>query len=144
VHGDVIIGGPVLLMTTGLLFVEGMLAVFVAIDGARRLVRPPTGATPSRRLLFYVVPQALYVLLMFLGEINATPMIVTGVVMLMTPIVFVQSVVYLLRVVFPKPVAGGSSEEPATSAHVAEVQLAEEEPAESSDSSEPSDESPAS
>jgi hypothetical protein len=51
---------------------------------------------------------------MLLGQVRAVPVIVTGIVVILTPLVLAQGIAYLLRVVFPKqpwPAAEETAEE---------------------------------
>ena len=100
--GRVFIDGPLFWTLVGVLFLAGMLAVYVAIDVMRRSWFRGVRA-PERVRWWYLVPQAAYLALMLLGQLNAIPMAVTGIVVLCTPLALGQQVVYLLRVVFPKP-----------------------------------------
>ena len=102
--GGVLIGGPLFWFLVGVLFLAGMLAAYVAIDVTRRAWFPGTRLAERARW-WYLVPQAAYLVLMLLGQFNAIPMAVTGIVVLCTPLALGQQVVYLLRVVFPKPPA---------------------------------------
>jgi hypothetical protein len=102
--GRVLIGGPLFWTLVGVLFLAGMLAAYVAFDAVRRAWFPGTRA-PERVRWWFLVPQAAYLVLVLLGQFNAIPMAVTGIVVLCTPLALGQQVVYLLRVVFPKPSA---------------------------------------
>jgi len=106
---DYVLGGPVFWIATGLLLVAGALAAFIVFDSLRRAFFP--GARPAEPLrLFYVVPQALYLFVVVLGQVRAIPVLVTGIFVLLTPLALVQGIAYLLRVVFPKPAdAAGES-----------------------------------
>lgn len=107
---DYILGGPVFWVVTGLLFVAGMLAAFVVIDAVRRARFP--GSRPAEPLRwFFLVPQAVFLVLMLLGQGGAIPIVVTGIVVISTPLALAQGVAYLLRVVFPKPAAPEATEE---------------------------------
>jgi predicted membrane channel-forming protein YqfA (hemolysin III family) len=98
---DYILGGPLFWVTTAVLFGSGMLAVFVVIDAVRRAKFP--GSKPAEPLRWvYIIPQGALVVLMLLGQVRAVPVIVTGVVVILTPLVLAQGIAYLLRVVFPK------------------------------------------
>jgi len=98
---DYILGGPLFWVMTGLLFLTAMLAAFVVIDCLRRTLAP--GSRPAEPLRwFYVVPQALYFVLLLSGQTGAIPAAVVVAVVLATPLVLAQGIAYLLRVVFPK------------------------------------------
>jgi len=98
---DYVLGGPVFWVVTVLLFGAAMLAAFVVIDSLRRALLP--GSRPAEPLRWvYLVPQAVYFVLMVLGQLNAVPILAVGVAVLAAPVVIAQGVVYLLRVVFPK------------------------------------------
>jgi hypothetical protein len=102
-HGDVTLGGPVFWFMVAMLFLAGMLSAFVSLDSARRLLllKPD----PTRWLWAYLLPQAAFFVLLIVGQIPSVPFRVTGIVVLMTPFALIQQVVFLLRVVFPKPPA---------------------------------------
>jgi hypothetical protein len=110
---DYILGGPLFWVTTAVLFGSGMLAAFVVIDAVRRAKFP--GSKPAEPMRWvYVIPQGALVVLMLLGQVRAVPVIVTGVVVILTPVVLAQGMAYLLRVVFPKqpwPAPGDDAEQ---------------------------------
>jgi hypothetical protein len=90
-----------------------MLAAYVVIDSLRRAFLP--GSRPSEPLRWiYVVPQAVYFVLMLLGQLNAVPILAVGIAVLAAPVVITQGVVYLLRVVFPKAHNSDEPTEPET------------------------------
>jgi hypothetical protein len=105
-----LLSGPVFWVLTGLLFVAAMLAAFVTIDSARRAWVPGSGAAEPLRW-WYLVPQAVYFVLVILGGVGAIPMIVTGIVFLCMPLALAQGIAYLLRVVFPKTPTTDPAEE---------------------------------
>jgi hypothetical protein len=106
---DYVLGGPVFWIATGLLMIAGVLAAFIVFDSLRRAFFP--GAHQAEPLrLFYLVPQALYLVVVVLGQVRAIPVLVTGIFVLLTPLALAQGIAYLLLVVFPKPVdAAGES-----------------------------------
>ncbi len=100
---DYILGGPLFWVLTVTLFGTAMLAVFVVIDCIRRSFT--RGDRPAEQVRWhYLVPQAVYVFLLLVGQVGAMPMAVTAAVVLATPVLLAQGITYLLRVVFPKPV----------------------------------------
>ncbi|NTU71509.1 MAG: hypothetical protein HGB10_06785 [Coriobacteriia bacterium] len=116
---DYVLGGPVFWLATGLLLAAGALAAFVVFDCVRRAraVRaddagPDAGrvATPLR--WWYLAPQAVYLVLVVLGQFRIVPVVVTGITVFATPVLIGQGVFYLLRVVFPKGVSDEADDGP--------------------------------
>lgn len=98
-----VLGGPIYVLVMVLLFAAGMLAVFVVIDVIRRASTYGTHTAEKFRP-GYLIPQLAFLVVMLLSQFEgALPIIVVGIVTLCAPIVLIQSLVYLLTVVFPKP-----------------------------------------
>jgi hypothetical protein len=94
--------GPLFWALVIVIFLAGMGAAFITIDVVRRAwFRGSLPAEPFR--WWYLAPQAVYFVLMMLGQIHALPIGVTGTVVLCTPLALGQQATYLLRIVFPKP-----------------------------------------
>jgi hypothetical protein len=101
-HGDASFGGPIAFVIVGLLIVAAALAVFVVLDAVRRARLP--GSRPAEPLRwFYLVPQGLYLAVLFASQVPATPAAVAVIAAGMTPFALGLGVAYLLNVVFPKP-----------------------------------------
>ena len=99
-----ILGGPIYWFMVLLLFLAGMLAAFVILDSLRRVFHTHT-SQPDARWWAYFVPQSAYLVLLLVVQTPLLPLIASAVMVLLTPFALIQSVAYLLRVVFPKPVA---------------------------------------
>ena len=97
-----ILGGPIFWFMIALLFIAGMFAAFVVLDSLRRAFFAHT-ATPDARWWAYLAPQGLYLLLLLVVQTPLLPPIASAVLVFLTPLALIQSVAYLLRVVFPKP-----------------------------------------
>lgn len=107
-----ILGGPIYWFMVVLLFLAGMLAAFVVIDSVRRAFFAHT-AERTVRWWTYLVPQGAYLLLLLVVQGPWLPLIASAVMVLLTPLALIQSIAYLLRVVFPKttlPAADVSAE----------------------------------
>jgi hypothetical protein len=76
------------------------LALFVVIDGIRRLVR--CGPDERPWLLFYVCVQVLYLLALVVAQLHVLPGLFAAIVAVVTPLSLILSFVYLLRIVYPK------------------------------------------
>ena len=100
-HGNFSLGGPLYWVIIVMLFGAGMLAAFVTLDSIRRLLKP--GA--SRRLWAYLVPQALFFVLLIVSQWPKMPILVNGILVLCSPFALGDAFAYLLRVVYPKPAA---------------------------------------
>lgn len=100
--GRPLLGGPVFWFITGLLFVAGMMAVFILLDiwRAKRTARQEQ--LPENRWV-YVVPQALYLLALFVAQTPVVPASTSAIMVFATPFIIAEQFAYLLRVVFPKP-----------------------------------------
>jgi hypothetical protein len=108
VHGDTL-GGPVFLFVIGVLWFTGVVSLWVTSDSLRARREAMFSCLPEPRW-FYAVPQGAYFVMFVLGQIG----IGGGVVALAAPLVLVQQVAYLLRVVFPTPERLASCEISAT------------------------------
>lgn len=98
-----VLSGPLYALMTVLLFGTGMLAAFVAIDVVRRSISYGDHTAEKLRL-GYLIPQLAFVILMMFSQFEGLlPIVVVGIVTLCAPVVLVQSLAYLLIVVFPKP-----------------------------------------
>ncbi len=98
-HSDRL-GGPVWIFLVFVMAITVALAVFVVIDATRRLRR--CGPDERPWLIFYAVIQGLFLVLMGLAQLDVFPSIFAAIVAVLTPLVLIQSIAYLLRVVFPK------------------------------------------
>jgi len=105
---DYILGGPVYWFMVTLLVLAGMLSAFVVLH-AVLVARRGRLADAPLPLALYAVPQAGYLALLFIVQGPWLPPIATAILVLITPLALIQQVVYLLRVVFPKPVAPSES-----------------------------------
>lgn len=94
------LGGPVWIFLTAVLVTTIALAVFVVVDSIRRLRR--CGPDERPWLLFYAVLQGLYLVLLLAAQPSFMPRILGALVTIATPLALIQSIAYLLRVVFPK------------------------------------------
>ena len=101
---DYILNGPIYLLMIGLLFLAGMLAAFVILHSLRRAFFVHT-SKPDARWWAYLAPQGLFLLLLLVVQGPWLPLIASAVVVFITPFALIQSIAYLLRVVFPKPMA---------------------------------------
>jgi hypothetical protein len=99
VHSDRL-GGPVWVFLMIVIVLTIALAVFVIVDGIRRLRR--CGADERPWLVFYVALEVLYLLMLGIAQLSVLPRIFAAFVALATPFALILSFVYLLRVVFPK------------------------------------------
>ena len=98
-HSDRL-GGPVWIFLTIVMFLTIALALFVVIDGIRRMIR--CGPDERPWLLFYVCLEALYLVMLGVAQLSIMPRIFAAVVTAATPLALVLAFVYLLRIVFPK------------------------------------------
>ncbi len=98
-HSDRL-GGPVWIFLMAVMFLAIGLAVFVVVDSIRRLVR--CGPDERPWLLFYSCLQGLYLVMLGVAQLDVMPRIFAAVVAVCTPLALIQSLAYLLRVVFPK------------------------------------------
>ncbi len=133
---DYILGGPIYWLMIGLLFLAGMLAAFVILDSLRRAFFAHT-SKPDARWWAYVAPQGVFFLLLLVVQGPWLPLIASAVLVLITPIALIQSIAYLLRVVFPKPTAQAEAAEPGVTEP--EAQAASEPSSSPSESSPPAE-----
>lgn len=98
-HSDRL-GGPVWIFLEVVVVLAIGLAVFVVIDSVRRIRR--CGPDERPWLLFYACLQGLYLLFVLVAQLSVMPRILGAVVAIATPLALIQSVAYLLRVVFPR------------------------------------------
>ena len=98
---EYVLGGPVYWFMVILLVLAGMLSAFVVLDSLRRRLRD-RDVRPAGSWWVYVVPQAVYFVLLLVVQADWLPLIASAVLVALTPFALVQQVVYLLRVVFPK------------------------------------------
>lgn len=107
-----VLGGPLYLLLTVLLFGTGMLAVFVIIDVIRRAISYGDHTAEKLRL-GYLIPQLVFIVLMMFSQFEGLlPIVVVGIVTACAPILLIQSLAYLLTVVFPKQTAPAENDEP--------------------------------
>lgn len=116
---DYILGGPIYWFMVTLLFLAGMMAAFVILDSLRRAFFAHT-ALRTWRWWTYVVVQAAYLALLLVVQTSLLPPIASAVMVLLTPFALVQSIAYLLRVVFPKSGAPVEDATPTSDADQAE------------------------
>lgn len=107
---DYILAGPVYWFMVTLLVLAGMLSAFVVLHAVLIARRGRLAGAPWSVAL-YAVPQAVYLALLFLVQGPWLPLFAAAVLVLLTPIALIQQIVYLLRVVFPKPAAQAESVE---------------------------------
>ncbi len=98
-HSDRL-GGPVWIFLMIVMFLTVALALFVVIDGIRRLVR--CGPDERPWLLLYVCLEALYLVMLGVAQLSIMPRVFAAVIVVATPFALVLGFVYLLRIVFPK------------------------------------------
>jgi len=115
VGADYILGGPVYWLMVILLLLAGMLAAFVVLH-ASLVARRGRLAEKPVSLWLWAGPQAAYVALLFLVQTPLLPLVASAVLVLLTPLALIQSIAYLLRVVFPKPADSIDSEDVAADA----------------------------
>jgi hypothetical protein len=101
---DYILGGPVYWFMVALLLLGGTLAGFIVLDSLRRAFFAHS-SQPDARWWAYLAPQGAYLLLLLVVQGPWLPLSASAVVVLLTPFALIQSIAYLLRVVFPKPPA---------------------------------------
>lgn len=99
---DYVLGGPVYWFMVTLLVLAGMLSAFVVLHSLLVSRRGRLAGSPLSVAL-YAVPQAIYLALLFVVQGPWLPQIAAAVLVLVTPIALIQQIVYLLRVVFPRP-----------------------------------------
>jgi len=99
---DYILGGPIYWFMVILLVLAGMLAAFVVLHASLVARRKQLADTPASVWL-WAGPQAGYLALLFVVQTPLLPLIASAVLVLLTPLALIQSIAYLLRVVFPKP-----------------------------------------
>ena len=129
---DYILAGPVYWFMVTLLVLAGMLSAFVVLHALLVSRRGRLAGAPWSVAL-YAVPQAVYFALLFIVQGPWLPLVAAAVLVLLTPIALIQQIVYLLRVVFPKPAAQVENVEPAiTEPDRRASALAPEPPSESS------------
>ncbi len=94
------LGGPVWYFLVAVMVLTIGLAVFVVIDSVRRLIR----CGPDQRpwLLFYACLQALFLLMLAIVQLKVLPTVFSAIIVFFSPLALIQSIAYLLRVVFPK------------------------------------------
>lgn len=102
-HGEVALGGPVWLFATVFILVTLVLAVFVVLDS----LRPKRVAAAAVRepLWVYTVGEALFLAALALAAVMSGTSLISAVPVIAAPFALALGVTYLLRVVFPKPVA---------------------------------------
>lgn len=98
-HSDRL-GGPVWIFLMVVLVLTIGLALFVIVDGIRRIVR--CGPDERPWLIFYVALEALFLIMLGVAQLNILPSIFAAFVALAAPFALVLSFVYLLRVAYPK------------------------------------------
>ncbi len=99
---DYILGGPIYWFMVILLLLAGMLAAFVVLH-ASLVARRGRLAEKPVSVWIWAGPQAAYLVLLFLVQTPLLPLIASAVLVFLTPLALIQSIAYLLRVVFPKP-----------------------------------------
>ncbi len=109
---DYVLGGPVYWFMVTLLVLAGMLSAFVVLHSVLVARRGRLSDAPLSVAL-YAVPQAVYLALLFIVQGPWLPLIAAAILVFITPLALIQQVVYLLRVVFPKPGARTEAVEPA-------------------------------
>lgn len=107
--GNLLLNGPIWWFFVGVLFLSGMLAVYVIADSIARLVRKRYVARDPWWL--YTIPQAIYLAILLTVQFPFVPNWGGAIVFGLMPFVIAEQFAYLLRVVFPKPPA---AEPPAT------------------------------
>jgi len=99
---DYILAGPIYWFVVVLLVLAGMLAAFVVLHASLIARRKQLAEKPASVWL-WAGPQAGYLALLLIVQTPALPLIASAVLVLLTPLALIQSIAYLLRVVFPKP-----------------------------------------
>ena len=101
-HGDSGLGGPLYVAFIAAFVGTLALALFVAIDAVRPVRQARFAEIPEQSWL-YAVPSALFLASAVFVQVVRIP-VVAGITYLASPMFFALGVVYLLRVVFPRPV----------------------------------------
>ena len=108
---DYTLGGPIYWLMIGLLVLAGMLAAFVVLL-ALLVARRGRLAEKPASVWLWAGPQVVYLALLFVVQGPWLPLIASAVLVLLTPVALIQSIVYLLRVVFPKHAAFATANVP--------------------------------
>lgn len=99
--GDLLLNGPVWWFFVFVLFMAGMLSVFVVADS---IVRVRRGRYRAREPWWvYTIPQAVFLLVLLGVQLPVVPNWGGAVVFVLMPFALAEQFTYLLRVVFPKP-----------------------------------------
>ena len=105
-HGDTVLGGPVWFFAQVVIFGTLALSVFVLVDSLMPRRRAKVGDRLPEPLWVYSAVNVAYLLLLVAVQLVPGMQVASAVVAIASPIVLVFGIVYLLRVVFPKPGAG--------------------------------------
>lgn len=102
-HDNVRLGGAVWTLAVVVLLIAAVLALFVVADSIRRARRNDGSA---RGLWFYTLVEGVYLGMLLLAQFTLRFRIGLGAAAaILTPVAIGVGVAYLLRVVYPKPVA---------------------------------------
>jgi hypothetical protein len=99
-----ILGGPIWWFAMGIYLLAAGLGLFVLIDSIRPNGRLRFGALREPWWL-YAVSEGIFLVFLFGVWIPRVPRIVSAIPVALTPFALALGVAYLLRVVFPKPLA---------------------------------------
>ncbi len=100
------LGGPVWFFAQVVIFGTLALSVFVLVDSLMPRRRSKVGDRLPEPLWVYSAVNVAYLLLLLAVQLIPGLQMAAAVVAIASPIVLAFGVVYLLRVVFPKPDAG--------------------------------------
>lgn len=108
-HDNVLLGGPVWAFAQFLIVLAIGLTLFVLVDSARPKRRAAVTAFLREPLWGYTVFAGLYLGFLLVIQVIPGLQLAAAVVSLATPFALALGLVYLLRVVFPKPGAAAGS-----------------------------------
>ncbi len=108
---DYTLGGPIYWFMVALLVLAGILAAFVVLHSLMVARRGRFAEKPASVWL-WAGPQAVYLVLLFVVQGPWLPLIAAAVLVFITPLALIQSLAYLLRVVFPKAIEQAQTVEP--------------------------------
>jgi len=104
-----VLGGPVWWLAMGVYILTAALGLFVFIDSVRPAGRSRFDAVREPWWV-YTASEAVYLCLLFGVWIPKVPRALSAIPVLLTPFALALGVAYLLRVVYPKPVAETAAE----------------------------------
>ncbi|TLM77150.1 MAG: hypothetical protein FDZ70_05730 [Actinobacteria bacterium] len=107
-HGDVLLNGPVYLVLAAIVVLAAGLAAFVLVDVFRPRRREALARVPEPGWAYAALEGAFLVALMA-GQFASAPDWVRTTSVGLLPFAVAVAVAYLLRVVYPKPVARGDA-----------------------------------